>query len=94
MMANQRHSKTIKITAKGGKVFVDCKQAKSKARPRMMIKQDITKGEFLTNLEKACQPISKESKSDSEKIETQEFHLYGGNNGMNTRLRKFVDIRG
>ncbi len=41
------------------------------ARPRRIVKKDITKEEFLANLSKVCQPISKESsESDSEKSET------------------------
>ncbi len=41
------------------------------AKPRRMAKRNITKEEFLTNLGKVCQPISKESaKSDLEKSET------------------------
>jgi hypothetical protein len=38
----------------------------------IVVKQDITKGQFLANLGKVCQPISKESepKSDLKKIET------------------------
>jgi hypothetical protein len=38
---------------------------------RKVVKQEITKEEFLANLDKVCQPISKEStKSDLEKFET------------------------
>lgn len=63
--------KSIKITAKGGKVFVNGKQVKSsgKARPRIMVKQAITKDEFLANLAKVCRPI-KSTESDSEKTQT------------------------
>ena len=40
-------------------------------RPRKLVKQDITKDEFLANLGKVCRPICKESsESDSEKSET------------------------
>ncbi len=42
-----------------------------KRKGRGIIKQEITKEEFLTNLGKVCQPISKESsESDSGKSET------------------------
>ena len=37
-----------------------------KTRPRKIVKQGITKEQFLDNLGKVCQPI----KSDSEKSET------------------------
>ncbi len=49
---------------------------KSKPQPpltkkRKIVKQGITKEQFLANLGKVCQPISKESaKSDLEKTET------------------------
>jgi len=40
-------------------------------RPRKVVKQDITKEQFLTVLDKVCQPIRKDSiESDSEKSET------------------------
>jgi hypothetical protein len=40
-------------------------------RVRKVIKQDITKDEFLANLGKVCRPIGKEStESDLEKTET------------------------
>jgi hypothetical protein len=40
-------------------------------RTRKVVKQDITKEQFLANLGKVCQPISKESsESDSKKSET------------------------
>jgi hypothetical protein len=40
-------------------------------RPRKVIKQDITKDEFLANLGKVCRPIGKEpNESDLEKTET------------------------
>lgn len=42
-----------------------------KRRQRKVIKQDITKDEFLANLGKVCRPIGKESnESDLEKTET------------------------
>ena len=46
-------------------------RADSAIKGHKMVKQDITKEEFLANLGKVCQPISKESaKSDSEKSGT------------------------
>ena len=39
-------------------------------RPRKVIKQNITKEEFLTTLEKFAQPVNKASESGSEKSQT------------------------
>jgi hypothetical protein len=42
-----------------------------KIKPHKIVKQDITKDEFLANLGKVCRPIGKESnESDLEKTET------------------------
>ncbi len=61
------------------------KSQPSLTRERKIVKKDITKEEFLANLGKVCQPISKEpSESDSKKTETQAFRLYDGYIGMNT----------
>ncbi len=57
-----------KLIAKSNNKFTGEKTLKSsgKSRPRKIVKQGITKEQFLANLGKVCQPI----KSDSEKIET------------------------
>ncbi|MDD5289197.1 MAG: hypothetical protein PHY28_08830 [Dehalococcoidales bacterium] len=38
-----------------------------KTRPRKMERQEITKEQFLTNLDKVCQPINKKSTDSNEK---------------------------
>lgn len=49
----------------------DMKMGDLKQRPRKVVKQDITKDEFLANLGKVCRPIGKESsESDLEKTGT------------------------
>ncbi len=61
-------------------------KAKFMTRPRKVVKQDITKEQFLANLSKVCQPLSKESaKSDSEKTGTLESHPSDDCIGTNTR---------
>lgn len=60
----------IRADSKVGKI-IGHSIADAKIRPRKVIKQDITKEEFLAVLNKVCQPISKEaSESGSGKTET------------------------
>ncbi len=61
-MDSRENSKLISgKKIRGDKIVKD-----GKAKPRRIIKQEITKEQFLANLDKVCQPI----KSDSEKTET------------------------
>jgi hypothetical protein len=72
MIEESKHVSRRKVKA-DGKVgqIMGRSRADTKIRPRKVVKQDITKEEFLAVLNKVCQPISKESnESDSEKSET------------------------
>ncbi len=68
-VTNQNNRKPIKkLKHTSGKFRGDMKVAKDgKTRPRKMVKQAITKPQFLANLGKVCQPIKTEPQSDSEK---------------------------
>ena len=67
-----RKDEPINKISSGRKIRGDMKMGDMKHdRPRKVIKQDITKDEFLANLGKVCRPIGKESnESDLEKTET------------------------
>lgn len=55
-----------------------------KTRPRKIVRQDITKDQFLAILGRACRPIEKPAESDSSRLETSESHCSGNYSERNT----------
>jgi hypothetical protein len=66
-----RESKNKQTRKTSGNWRGDMKVGNKPTRVRKVVKQDITRDEFLANLGKVCRPTGKESsESDLEKTET------------------------
>jgi len=64
---------------------------KKQRRPREIVKRDITESQFMTILEKVCQPIGiKTSESASKEGQTSGSHRSDGYTEKRTRSSKTV----